>query len=201
MDDKQKNVTPDAAARLWGAIASAYKDLAANRYELGKLCRDLQNLFSERSHSAAGRRSSSHGTFQAELLKRGYKPNRVREWIRDYEVEAGLRPPAESTAAKRRARRSNSAEYERGYQAATRDASTLEDPLSRFASLLPFRALKAAYRAALQELHPDHGGSEERTKALIGVWEEIERLHSSVAANGSQSAPEWENNSTERAVQ
>ena len=176
----------DAAVRLWTAVGRAHKDLAANRRELGKLFFQLKNLYSERANSAARRLTSGHGVFQIEIKKRGYRPNRVREWICDYEVEVGLRPPAESTAAKRQARRVNSsAEYERGYQAAMNDFPTAsrEDPLSRFAELLPFTALKAAYRAALHELHPDHSGSEERTKALISAWEDVERLHCAAAAS------------------
>ena len=177
---------PDAATRLWTAVERAHKDFAANRRELGKLFYQLKNLYSERANSAARRLTSGHGIFQAEIQKRGYKSNRVREWVCDYEVEVGLRPPAESTAAKRNARRVNSsAEYERGHQAAMNDFPTAsgEDPLSRFAALLPFAALKTAFRKALHELHPDHGGSEERTKALISAWEEVELLHCCAAAS------------------
>jgi hypothetical protein len=176
----------DAATRLWTAVERAHGDFEVNRRALGKLFFQLKNLYSERANSAARRLTSGHGIFQAEIKKRGFKPNRVREWICDYEVEAGLRPPAESTAAKRKARRVNSsAEYERGYQAAMNDfpTSSTGDPLSRFAELLPFAALKAAFRKALHELHPDHGGSEERTKALISVWEDVERLYGSAAAS------------------
>jgi len=175
----------DAAVRLWTAVGRAHENLAANRRELGKLFFQLKNLYSERANSAVRRLTSGHGVFQTEIKKRGYKPNRVREWICDYEVGVGLRPPAESTAAKRKARRVNSsAEYERGYQGAMNDFATAyrEDPLSRFAELLPFAALKTAFRKALHELHPDHGGSEERTKALISAWEDVERLYCSAAA-------------------
>ena len=146
----------DAATRLWTAVERAHEGLAVRRHELGKLFFQLKNLYSERANLAVRRLTSGHGVFQAEIEKRGYKPNRVREWICDYEVEAGLRPPAESTAAKRKARRVNpSAAYERGYQAAMNDfpAASREDPISRFAELLPFTALKAAFRKALAE-HP-----------------------------------------------
>jgi hypothetical protein len=177
----------DAAVRLWTAVERAHEHFAANRRELGKLFFQLKNLYSERANNSAARRlTSGHGVFQIEIKKRGYKPNRVREWICDYEVEVGLRPPAEATAAKRKARRVNSsAEYGRGYQAAMNDFPTAprEDPVSRFAELLPFTALKAAFRKALHELHPDHGGSNERTKALISAWEDVERLHCSAAAS------------------
>jgi hypothetical protein len=176
----------DAATRLWTAVERAHEDLVVNRRKLGKLFYQLKNLYSERANSAARRLTSGHGVFQIEIKKRGYRPNRVREWICDYEVEVGLRPPAESTAAKRNARRVNSsASYERGYQAAMNDFPTAsgEDPVSRFAALLPFAALKAAYHKALHELHPDHDGSEERTKALISAWEDVERLHCSAAAS------------------
>jgi hypothetical protein len=175
----------DAAARLWASIELVHKNLAANVRELGKLFYELRNLYSERANSAARRLSSGHGVFQAEIKRRGYKPNRVREWVNDHEVEIGLRPPAESTAAKRKARRPPSrAEFDRGYQAAMHDFPTAaaggSDPVAHFANLLPYAALRSAYRTALQELHPDHGGSEERTKALISAWKEVERLHSSM---------------------
>lgn len=188
MNGKERNQPPDAAWRLWAAVDEAHKHFAANRRELGKLFWQLKNLYSERANSAARRLTSGHGVFQAEIKKRGYRPNRVREWICDYEVEAGLRPPAESTASKRKARRSNSDEYQRGYRAAiaSTHAALEADPVAHFASLLPLsqpvlQGLKSLYRAALQELHPDHGGDEERTKALIAAWEAVEALHSPVA--------------------
>ena len=172
----------DAATRLWTAVERAHEGFVVKRRELGKLFYQLKNLYSERANSAARRLTSGHGVFQMEIKKRGYKPNRVREWICDYEVEIGLRPPAESTAAKRKARRVNpSAEYKRGYQAAMNDlpAASREDPVSRFAALLPFDALEAAFREALHY----GGASEERTKALISAWEDVERLHSTAAAS------------------
>ncbi len=188
MDSSGRRLKPehDAAARLWASVERAHEDLAANRRKRGKLFFELKNLYSERANSAARRLTSGHGVFQIEIKKRGYKPNRVREWICDYEVEIGERPPAESTAAKRKARRVNSsAEYERGYQAAMNDFPTAsrEDPVSRFAQLLPFTALKTAFRKALHELHPDHGGSGEQAAALIDAWKEVERLHCSAAAS------------------
>lgn len=172
----------DAEKRLWTDIERTRKSFDCDRLRLGKLFYQLRNLYSERGDTAARRLSSGHGVFQAEIVKRGFKPNRVREMINDWEVSEGLRAATESTAAKRKARRSNSAEYQRGYHDAIRSthAALDDDPVTRFAALLPFSALKAAYRAALQELHPDHGGSEERTKELISAWQEIERLHSSV---------------------
>ena len=143
----------DPTVRLWTAVERAHEDLAANRRELGKLFFQLKNLYSERANSADRRLTSGHGVFQIEIKKRGYKPNRVREWICDYEVEIGLRPPAESTAAKRKARRVIlSAEYKRGYQAAVND-----------------------FRSASRE-------GPERTKALIRAWEDVERLHRSAGA-------------------
>lgn len=174
----------DAEERIWADIERVSKSFQADRLQLGKLFYQLRSLYSERSNSAARRLSSGHGIFTAEVKKRGYKPNRVQEMLRDYEVSEGLRPPFESTAAKRKARRSNSAnaDYWRGFHDAgigSTRAALDNDPLTRFAALLPYAALKAAYRAALQELHPDHGGSTERTQELIQAWKEVERLHDS----------------------
>lgn len=169
----------DAEVRLWKEIEVASKSFDGDRLQLGKLFYQLRCLYSERSNLAAGRLTSGHGVFQAEIVKRGFRPNRVREWIVDYEVEAGLRSPSESTSARRKARRSRSEEYQRGYRAAIRSTHAADDPVSRFAALLPFHALRAAYCAALREFHPDHGGSEERTKELIAAWKAVETLHSS----------------------
>lgn len=171
----------DAEQRLWADVDRVRESFDCDRLQLGKLFCELRNLYSERANSAARRLSSGHGIFQAEIVKRGFKPNRVREMIRDFEVSTGLRPTTESTAAKRKARRSNSAEYKRGYHDAIRSthAALDDDPIISFAKLLPYGALKAAYRAALQELHPDHGGSEDQTKELIRAWEEVERAHDS----------------------
>ena len=169
----------DAEKRLWQDIERVHKTFGADQRELGKLFYALRNLYSERSHSTDRRPSSGHGVFTSEIKRRGFKRNRVNEWINDFEVEAGLRKPCESTAAKRKARRASTSEaYDQGYQAALRTAPSKDDPVSHFASLLPFGALKAAYRAALQELHPDHNGSTERTKELIAAWKTVEDLHS-----------------------
>jgi hypothetical protein len=161
----------DAAARLWDAIAVAHADLRCDRERLGKLFFDLRNLLSDRN-SGGNRLTSGHGTFQAEIKKRGFKPRRVREWINDHEVRIGLRPPAESEDSKRHARWQRSAK---------RTASGLDlpffnaaHPVCRFALLLPLSALKAAYRVAMQEAHPDHGGSTARAQELIAAWKAVE---------------------------
>jgi len=180
MVSQEQNGTHDAAVRLWNEITVAHADFAKNKAKLGRLFFELRNLYSERN-SGGRRLTSGHGQFEEEIKKRGFKPRRVREWVNDHEVAIGLRPPTESTAAKRKARRVHSGDHERGYAAAMRDFATfdMDDPVPRFAALLPFSALKTAYRAALQELHPDHGGSVECTQELIRAWEAVERLHGS----------------------
>ena len=45
---------------------------------------------------------------------------------------------------------------------------------ARFIQLLPFAAWQAAYRAALQVLHPDHGGSNAACAELIALWKKLE---------------------------
>lgn len=182
----------DAEKRILGDIERVRRNHQANRRELGRLFRDLQNLYSERN-SGGMRLTSGHGQFEAKIKELGFKPRRVREWICDFEVSEGLRKPDESTAAKRRTRRSNSDEYRRGYQAAMKDEATAsrykaEDPVSRFASLLTFHALKTAYRSALQELHPDHGGDGERAAELIRAWEAVEQLHASTPTDFTDSS-------------
>lgn len=180
-------MTQDASERLWAEIERVSQDFHANRLRLGRLFLDLRNLYSERN-SGGRRLNLGHGTFEEEIRKRGFNPRRVREWIIDFEVSVRLRSPSESTAAKRKARRSNSAEYQRGYHDAIRQthASLDNDPLVRFAQLLPYSALKAAKQAALQELHPDHGGSDERTRELLVAWKEIEELHASTEEIGPE---------------
>ncbi len=107
----------------------------------------------------------------------------------------GLRPASDSTAAKQSARRqgdTRSAAYSRGWgdgRAAARQGQTDSDPVAHFASLLPYAALKAAFRTALKELHPDHGGNEERAKELIAAWKEIERLHEFLNTDAGEYAP------------
>jgi hypothetical protein len=182
MNDEHKNPTPDAEQRIWAAIDAAKLALTANRLVLGKLCIQLENLYSERA--AGVRRSSGHGTFVQELKKRGFNPRTVREWMADF---AAYRDGKPTTAEKRQARRQRvrhnaSGEFDRGYKQAMHDfpiaaSGSGDDPISHFARLLPFGALKAAYRAALQEVHPDHGGSGARTQELIAAWEAVERFH------------------------
>jgi hypothetical protein len=102
------NPRPDAESRIWAQIErldGTPEERTVRAAKLGKLFYQLRALYSERADSAAGRLTSGHGVFQAEILERGYKPNRVRELVNDYEVQAGIRPATESTAAKRKSRR------------------------------------------------------------------------------------------------
>lgn len=46
--------------------------------------------------------------------------------------------------------------------------------MCQFALLLPYSALKTAFRVAIQDRHPDHGGSTERTQVLISAWKRVE---------------------------
>jgi hypothetical protein len=163
MGNQEKPITPDAEKRICAEIEAAGARHHKSTLELGKLFFQLKNLYSERSNSAARRLSSGHGVFQKKIIELGFRPNRVREWVTDHEVRMGIRPPSESTASKRKARR----------QATRADTflSAATDPVCRFAMLLPYTALKAAYRAALHEFHPDHGGSTEQTQELIAAWE------------------------------
>jgi|SRR5579872_159940 len=200
---------PDAAARLWAEIEAAHRDLAANRLKIGKLFFELKNLYSERSRSAA-RRLSGKGVFEREIKKRGFKPNRVREMICDYEVNAGLRPATESTAAKREARRiRGSDEYARGFRAGQKNpfgvfgehdifvGSAQSDSWSEFAKILSYREARSAYRAAATRLHPDHAGDAAAMAELNRLWERLEPLY---IAKESRSAPD-RNDSTEQTVQ
>jgi hypothetical protein len=107
----------DAEKRLWSHIECVYKDHESDRLKLGHLFLDLRLLYSERANSGGHRRTSGgHGEFERQIKARGFAPRTVRGWITDYEVSAGLRPPGEATAAKRKARRDNTKEYERGYR-------------------------------------------------------------------------------------
>lgn len=182
------NQTPDAAQRLWTAIEFVHRDLQQDRRELGKLFLQLKHLYSDRN-SGGVRLTSGHGTFQQEIVKRGYKPRSVREWISDYEaLSARYQGDTTSTSSeKRKARRQREPRQSKTYYQGFSDAQNMfghslfggasSDPLAIFARLLPYSALKSAYRAALQECHPDHGGSEERTKELIAAWEAVEHFY------------------------
>lgn len=173
----------DAASRLWAHLQAIDGDAierAVRAAKRGELFYQLRCLYSERE-SGGGRRSSGHGTFERECIVRGYKPRRVREWVRDHEVRIGLRPPADSTAAKQKARRGRSEEFRRGYQSAMNDFPSAAagysptDSLSLFSSLLPFEALRAAYRKAASLLHPDCGGNSEQMQKLNDAWARVKK--------------------------
>jgi hypothetical protein len=179
----------DAADRLWSEIDAAHALLRVDRLQLGNLFLQLRNLYSDRN-SGGNRLSSGHGTFEEEIRKRGYKPRRVREWITDYEVVEGLRPAAESTAAKREARRGRpqSAEYKRGFSAGQKSKTNIFEDLigsafgvdsdwSAFAKLLSHAEAKSAFRAAAMRLHPDRGGSVEDMTELNQLWEALEPMY------------------------
>jgi hypothetical protein len=189
----------DAATRLWASIEQAHENFSANRRELGQLFFQLRNLYSERGNSAAGRLTSGHGSFQAEIKQRGYKPNRIREWINDHEVEIGLRSPAESTRAKRAARRDSSAEYRRGFRegAGSSDIfgeiagiSQESSAWSAFAKILSHSEARSAYRSAAKRLHPDHAGDADAMGQLNQLWEQLEALYIAKEARPTSETPE-----------
>jgi len=100
--ETQHNSEHDAGERLWNAALRIHSDVKSDLLKLGKIFVDLRNLYSERS-SGESRRSSGKGTFEAEVVKRGFVPRRVREWIADFEATQQGKP---TTAARRKAARS-----------------------------------------------------------------------------------------------
>lgn len=197
-----QKTTPDAATRLWSEIEAVNADLALNRHLVGRLFLQLRNLYSERARSEPpGRLSSGHGTFEVEIKKRGFRPNRVREWIRDYEVAEGMRPASESTTAKRKARRDSSAEYRRGYREGqgvrsvwdemfgTAEAKSSGSDWASFAKILSHAEARTAFRSAAMRLHPDRGGTSESMTALNLLWEKLEPLYLAKDPHGT---PEWD---------
>jgi hypothetical protein len=183
-----RQTTPDAATRLWTEIEAVNANLALNRRLIGSLFLQLRNLYSERARSEPpGRLSSGHGTFEVEIKKRGFRPNRVREWINDYEVAKGLRPASESTAAKRKARRDSSAEYRRGLRDGQNFAQlddVASDPWAGFARLLSHAEARTAFRSAAMRLHPDHAGDSDLMARLNQLWAQLEPLYVAKEAAG-----------------
>jgi len=173
----------DAAARLWAEIEDVHEKFSFDKRRLGRLFFELRTLYSERN-SGGKRLTSGHGTFQKEIEKRGFSPRRVREWVNDHEVATGLRPPAESEASKADRRwHHRAARAARGFDIPFRYA---DNPVSRFAALLPFEALRAAYCDALQTIHSDHGGDSEEAKRLIIAWKDVENLHKTSDTDAGQ---------------
>jgi hypothetical protein len=181
--------TPDAGKRLWKSFELAHLDLEHDRLAVGRLGLELRNLYSERSNSADRRRSSGHGSLEAELRKRGYKPNRIREAVRDYRVSIGELPPSESTKAKRAARSKPSTDWHRGFSAglhAQQHTAGHDTELLAFARLLTYAEAKTVFRTMAMRLHPDHGGDAEAMQRLNSIWERLELFF---IAKESQSQP------------
>lgn len=137
---------------LWARVEQLAPRTSKYRLLLGESFYRLRSLYS--GHQADIRRRLGHGVFEAEIIKRGFKPGTVREWIADYEadLEGQL-----SSAAKRRVRRKTK-------------AATPPEPLLEFAKLLPYRAARAAYREAARILHPDCGESNSKMQELNAAW-------------------------------
>jgi hypothetical protein len=196
--------TSDASDRLWKSLELVSQDLTHDRLTMGRVGLELRNLYSERSNSAGRRRSSGHGSFEAELRKRGYKPNRIREAIRDYRVSIGELPQSESTKAKRAARSMPSADFKHGWQAAREYFLDTEaqpnDEYALFARTMNHAEAKAVFRAMAKRLHPDHGGSAERMATLNNLWERLEPHY--LATTRTKPVPTLDlDNSTEATIQ
>ena len=140
---------------LWARFEELAPRTSKYRLVLGECFYRLRSLYSGRQ--ADVRRTLGRGIFEAEIVRRGFNPRTVREWIADYEADLKGGP---STAAKRKARRK-------------RKLASSSDPLLEFARLLPYRAARAACREAARILHPDHGGSNRKMQELNVAWERV----------------------------
>jgi len=148
--------------RLWADIEALTPGTTCNRLALGQRFHALRSLYSDRQ--ADVRRTLGHGVFEAEIIRRGYRPRTVRSWIEDYEAALAGKP---LSSAKRKARR-------------LRKSQAPTDPLAEFAALLPFEAAQAAYRAAARILHPDHGGGTLKMQQLNVAWSRVESFYASL---------------------
>ncbi len=99
--------------------------------------------------------------------------------------------PTSSEQRKARRQRGPRRTYEQGFRDATdaiKDFDFLgsDGPLAHFASLLPFEALKAAYRTASKLLHPDLGGDCKEMQLLNAAWARVEEHFKSKADTSPQ---------------
>jgi hypothetical protein len=134
-----------------------------NRIALGQCFHELRTLYSDRQ--ADVRRTIGHGIFESEIVRRGYKPRTVREWVKDYEADLAGAP---SSAAKRKT---------------LRQLKPSADALTEFAALLPATALKAAYREAAKIFHPDRGGNKRKMQQLNNAWARIKTHYEQTLVN------------------
>jgi hypothetical protein len=186
---QQNSPTPDAGKRLWESFELAHHDLEHDRLAVGRLGMELRNMYSERSNSADRRRSSGHGSFEAELRKRGYKPNRIREAIRDYRVSIGELPQSESTAAKRKARQSKVEDYPTELEALTNlysrphpNEPERRKHLAEFAILIPLQLAELTYKASL-ECYQENWRA---TRALEAAWSNVKGYYEEIEARAEQ---------------
>jgi hypothetical protein len=151
----------------WLRIEQLIARTKADRLTLGQLFLKLRDLYSDRD-SGGHRLSSGHGSFEAEIVKRGYRPRTVRQWIGDFEVHQTGSPTSSEkrkTSRQRKTSAKATADLFNGIQGAA---------LTRFAALLPYKAAQSAYREAAKLFHPDHGGDGEKMQELNSLWDEVE---------------------------
>jgi hypothetical protein len=159
MSSQSNSESSELIGMLWCEILELTPGTVENRLGLGERFHALRKLYSDRE--ADVRRMLGHGIFEQEIVKRGYKPRTVREWVADF--EASLTTGYDS-AAKRKARRA-------------RKSKATEHPLMAFCNVLPFKAAKAAYLEAAKILHPDHGGSDKKMQKLNAAWDQAKTFY------------------------
>lgn len=171
---------------LWQHI-DRLQQPGALRSQLGEaLCR-LRSLYSERERKS-GRQSADvqgHGTFEREVIRRGWKPRTVRTLISDYEVEwaritGHAKPGSKTSAEKRQESRARQRARLRPRNRRSSDIPGFRDhadEFTKFARLLPYRAAKAAFRQAAKCFHPDLGGNGANMTTLNLLWEKLEPLY------------------------
>jgi hypothetical protein len=70
---------------LWARVEELAPRTSKYRLVLGECFYRLRSLYS--GHQADVRRTFGRGVFEAEIVKRGFRPRTVRGWIEDYEAD------------------------------------------------------------------------------------------------------------------
>lgn len=184
--------------QLWSDVAWLSRP-GSRRYDLGaKLC-ELRRIYSERERNSGGQSAVvGHGQFEAECIRRGFRPRTVRDLIADYEIQfaafLGRETPGRKTSTQKRResrQRAGPKRPQHNRRFTDRHDFGSDADFAAFANLLSHLEARSAFRAAAKRLHPDHGGDAKSMAQLNFLWKKLEPLYMAKDTTPTPSTSDW----------
>jgi hypothetical protein len=191
------DLSAERECELWEQAASYGPKSTTPRFVFGSVLWEIRRLYSERERNS-GRQSADvqgHGKFEAECIRRGYKPRTVRCLVRDFEIlieRMSVRPglkAQEKTSAEQR----SEARREKQKRLPTTESgiTKMQICLAQFAIMLPLEVVERAYKVALELYDINPSGASKLESAWNKAKPYYEKIEAALGQQEASAAPEW----------